>query len=67
MIGLLILAIGALAAVGAWLLAWYRGRQEEPGDPEDPGTPGEPAAEGEPGPADDPGVAEAPTEPTDRV
>ena len=28
-VGLLILAIGALAAVSAWLLAWYRGRQDE--------------------------------------
>ena len=47
LVGLLILAIGALVAVSAWLYAWYQGRQED-GLPPDDGPPDAPPTVGPP-------------------
>jgi len=45
-VGLLVLAIAALAAVGAWLVNWYRTQHPDVGEAEDGPPPDEP-----PGPA----------------
>ena len=54
-IGLLILAIGGLAAVAAWLYAWYQAREDAGVDPDDPTDP-------EALPADEPPIDEPPTD-----
>jgi hypothetical protein len=43
-VGLLILAVGALAAVGAYLYTWYQGRREDELPPDDRPPAAPPAA-----------------------
>jgi hypothetical protein len=61
LVGLLVLAIGALAAVGAWLLNWYRTEHPEDGEPPASGA----TDDGAPPPADvePPPDVEPPTTP----